>query len=236
MRKVNEEIPRCLITLLRALLETWSPGFFYVCASVKIQVGWAKDRKKEGKEIGKTMLLASGPQGLWRDSCWKERHRDGGKGHPGHTRAWLPLQSPSPAYDFLQTPLVGTNYGNHGKVLFLERTFRRAWPGRSRAGRLEGTLSTTESLWADLCGSWGCPSCALPAPYLTCTCTYVLSLPLPCPFFQTIPFQSVKTLHLKEWRQMWKRLKQELKAFALLNGLLSFHHSPSQHWLFTRQI
>ena len=39
VRKVNEEIPRCLITLLRALLETWSPGFFYICASVKIQVG-----------------------------------------------------------------------------------------------------------------------------------------------------------------------------------------------------
>lgn len=172
VRKVNEEIPRCLITLLRALLETWSPGFFYICASVRFK--WAELKTgRKGKEIGKTMLLASGPQGLWRDSRWKERHRDGGKGHPGHARAWLPLQSPSPTYDFLQPPLVGTNYGNHGKVLFLERTFRRAWPGRSRAGKLEGTVSTTESLWADLCGSWGCPSCALPAPYLICTCTYL---------------------------------------------------------------
>ena len=81
-------------------------------------------------------------------------------------------------------------------------------------------------------GAGTVPYVPLLAPHLISTCTYVLSLtPPPCLFFQTIHFQSVKALHLKEWWQMWKRLKKELKASALLNGLLSFIQPPSQHWL-----
>lgn len=86
MRKVNEDISMCLVTLLRALLEIRSLGYVCMCASVKMQVSSARTGRKRGGKRKDDAVSIRTSGSLIRDCSWKVRNRDGGKDreyHPG---------------------------------------------------------------------------------------------------------------------------------------------------------
>ena len=90
MRKVNEEISRGLITLLRALLEIRSLGYVCMCASVKMQVSSARTGRKRGGKRKDDALSIRTSWSLEKLQLKGEeqRWREGERVPP---RAWLPL-------------------------------------------------------------------------------------------------------------------------------------------------
>lgn len=67
MRKVDEDISRCLVTLLRALLEIRSLGYVCMCASVKMQVSSARTGRKRGGKRKDTAVSVRTSGSLIRD-------------------------------------------------------------------------------------------------------------------------------------------------------------------------
>lgn len=140
-------------------------------------------------------------------------------------------------------------YGNHGRFLFLERPFVRPWAGRSWAG-LGMSYGRKVRLYMKHNGKpsiWDRPSYAPPVPtHHLHLDFYTLSLlpPMPntCrdrPFFQTIPFQSVKTLHFKEWWQDGKEVKTGAESICFAKWAIVFssfflnvdHFSGGGEWI-----
>lgn len=84
------EISRCLVTLLRALLEIRSLGYVCMCASVKMQVGSARTGRKRG---GKKKNEAVSIRTSWslRRLQLKDEEQRWWEGETVAPRAWLPL-------------------------------------------------------------------------------------------------------------------------------------------------